>query len=738
MTDMTNLIPSGSEDPGSIWAAGDNNATLFSLSDCLNIPDDLDINMWGFNPWTNVTVAKKDCIQELSVDGINSERYNYREHRTLIHNPEPAISFHSVPAITNLCHVPIHGPVHASTFDVQTSVINTLPFTDHGQRGATIDVRRPGNFTASVLATIGADMANATSAPISGLLCRVAQAILCADTGATAALAPNVPGWDIRVVNWTDLVTYRDIYPSHLPVFIPCDIGKPAAEALVSLLLPGGAAAYGWRFRVAPPDPRAAYMPSYARILYPGGNAQILMVGAELGNDWSFGGAALSIDRLAQLERWLRNKFGNDMMDSAFKTMAACGHIYCAPVADGTNLGEKFEVYVATTNDGANDLRGSAFMWNAGPAPTGIVAARHAEVNVDRHVAGFDAAVRDSARAMYPGMAFVLGAHPWGANNLPIDSMATPKYHPNLDTISISWSVRAQHCSLKIPLKLMLRHIMAPNNGHPDYIARFAAVWLQKLAGNLADFYGAADFDDSTLPPPAGFRNCFGYDDSCVFVLPKFSVRDITPVLAGVHRVNVQFGHQSSLNAQNRRERLRHYIAKMHVAHILTVVGENVWPDILDIGLVEHWQLVVKMPKGLQPMTYLEDASRYKLDAPNWQILESVSRLKGTNPTTAYHGYNSSGTWDLSQEGHVHINNMATSCAALDSCLRVTWMWGDKVDAGSLMPVRDTSGLIAPLGFAPIVKSSDGPMVDGVSLIWDDINDLGRGRTCTDVTVISR
>jgi hypothetical protein len=350
--------------------AAQGDPTMVSLEDMLKMLQTVGTSAVSMKTEANTAVSKDDFIGELSGDGINDERFDYREERHVTHVPAlPATT--PVAPIANVCHVPVSKAEPSSTFKANVNVVKNITLSDSAkrdtvglERGANRDIRTEGNFAASVLATVGADDADATAAPIPGLLTRVAQAILCAETGAKAAVAPNSDSWDIRVVPLSASATFRNLYPSHAPVFLPRDLGKPASEALASLLLPGGAAAYGWRFRpgpvpdgaaAGPPDPRDGMMPSYARKLYPGGNDKILEA-PEPG--WIFAGAALTLDALAQLERWLRNKFGHDMMDAAFKTAAVMGHVYVEPGATADDLGNCFDVVQATTTHATVDLNG--------------------------------------------------------------------------------------------------------------------------------------------------------------------------------------------------------------------------------------------------------------------------------------------------------------------------------------------------------------------------------------------
>lgn len=241
-----------------------------------------------------------------------------------------------------------------------------------------------------------------------------------------------------------------------------------------------------------------------------------------------------------------------------------------------------------------------------------------------------------------------------------------------------------------------------------------------------------------TMTELHGFRNSFGYHDHATFCVLEFNLRALIPLLSGVHIVNVNFGVRSSLDVENRRGRLRHYVHKMHIAHVFSRVGKNIWPAMLDLGSYTYAQLAMLMPRGLQPLTYLMDSGRSKLSAPNWQILEPVHRLKGTRSKTAYYGYTSEG--GLARTGiWIEANCDLTSIVALDAALRRLWVTGRRVQVINPMEqpfsvVRDLNNLYAPLSFAPVVQESS----ISVQLMVGGSHTLGQGHADRVYAVVAR
>ena len=47
-----------------------------------------------------------------------------------------------------------------------------------------------------------------------------------------------------------------------------------------------------------------------------------------------FGGQALTLTATRAAAAWLRGTLGNKMVDNAYKTIAAAGHVYVEPIVD--------------------------------------------------------------------------------------------------------------------------------------------------------------------------------------------------------------------------------------------------------------------------------------------------------------------------------------------------------------------------------------------------------------------
>jgi len=563
------------------------------------------------------------------------------------------------------------------------------------------------NFAASVLATIGVHEADAVSAPIHGLLTRVAIAVCCAETGATPAPAPNIDGWDVRIAP-LEFVAYNTVLPGYAPLFLPRDMSQPAAQALVSICLPGGAAAYGWRFRGPDdaPDPRAHLMPAYARKLYPSGNRRILVITDGPLVNWVFGGPALTTVALQSLESWCRDKYGHALMDAAF------GHVYVEPNPVDADLGERLSVVQCTRSYAGFDLGSNATLWQPGEPHPGIGVVSWPKISLDEKPIQFNGAVVDALGALQAAGAA-------DGDPLPGRVHAEPVINEKFQLVILAWGVRRARFSCTCTLGIVLAWIVDVDNRQEKRLREFADAWLHRLAGGLHGIYGAADRDDSDLLL-ISFRNSFGYSDAAVFALPDFNLRDVAPVLAGVHLVNVKYGVQSWFTPENRCNLLRHYVFKMHIAHVISMAGDNIWPDLVTLGGYQHFDLVVKLSSKLQPLTYLESGNRRLLASPNWQILESVGCLKDTDGHTAYYGYDIPGTWEVSDGCAVRLNSSTTSIPATDAAIRYAWMHRERIDVISLqredfVVVCDLDGYYAPLSFAPVAKSESRSIV-GVEL----------------------
>ncbi|PKY01085.1 hypothetical protein P168DRAFT_292969 [Aspergillus campestris IBT 28561] len=678
----------------------------------------------GVKVEADVSVSSDGHIDELRGDGINNERYGYPDERHVSHEPEPD-DFVSPVQPANVCHVPISIPEKAASFNACTPVIKNPHFSGHAN-------------ALSVLASMGRDEEAATSAPVLGLLTRAAQLLLCRETGASASLYPNVSEWDVRVADLTNSSAAMTCYPGYVPVHLPYDMSCVAAQALISICVPGGAAAYDWRFRPGGPDNdrRAAMMPAYARKLYPGGNAQVLMITEHASRSWVFGGAAFTRAGLRDLERWLRAKFGHGLVDQAFKTAAALGHVYVEPRITEGSLGDMFDIEQATCTYDGHDLSSNDFAWEDDGGNPRDPILRGPVVDQERRPLGFDDAVIIALRALHDNPKANGHASSTSQACQPVDYENA--CHPH--TCSRVDNKRKVACDA--PLVDVLRWLRDPTNVQDPNIVDFAQGWLQMLDGGLSNQYlGYPEEDDwSAMTKLCGFRNSFGHHDHAAFCLPGFNLRALTPLLSGFHIINVNFGIQSSLDAENRRDRLRHYVHKMHIAHVFSCVGKNIWPDMLDLGGYTHAQLAILLPRGLQALTYLIDGGRSKLSAPNWQILEPVHRLKGTRSKTAYYGYTYVGEWAM-HDSCVDVNNSLTSIAALDAALRKLWVTGGRVNVVNHMEqpftaVRDLNNLYAPLSFAPVVQ--EGSSIISVQLHGADSHTLGQGHADRMYAVVAR
>ncbi|KAJ4122966.1 hypothetical protein NW768_009957 [Fusarium equiseti] len=238
----------------------------------------------------NVVVMTEQHIHELSEDGLNGKTCT------------------SAVESSNITHVPISQAQPSRSLRAGIRVLRGPGCAEYDLRSLRI-------------ITVNNENVDKYRASVQGLLARIATAVLASETGAYAALCPNVPGWDVRVTDLSNAMDAAHRHPAHTPVLLPPGIPKAAGEALVSIMLPGGPSAYGWRYndpdvqtKNGPkPNNRNATMPAYVRKLYPGGSERILVIQDHKDTDWTFGGAALNPVSLRALEVYMRRKFGNPL-----------------------------------------------------------------------------------------------------------------------------------------------------------------------------------------------------------------------------------------------------------------------------------------------------------------------------------------------------------------------------------------------------------------------------------------
>nr|BDQ13831.1 coat protein [Diaporthe alternavirus 1] len=683
-------------------------------------------------------VAKEDRIDELSLDGVNDERYGNGGTRVVRDSTAQQVQ----PAdAANVTHVPVSAPRQVQPFNTEVKVLQNTAFSDKSQRdlanlvrGGGQDYRAEGDFSSMVLSILGHDNANAVEAPLMGLLTRIAQLEVLQRSGATAALAPNVAGWDVRTASLDAAASARKRYPGYAAFFIPHSMTAGAASALISILLPGGAGAYGWRFRPrdGADDPRHDYMPSASRWLYPGGNTRVLAVFERPPANLVYGGFSFTKANVDSLVGWARGIFGNMYYDQAVKSVVAASYVYVEPEVVAENLGENFAPVGATTVHQTNDLNGAAFGWDRGGPPPGIGLLSYPDVDTNKRPPGFDRALWDAARATQQ-------APPGGGDPLPA-AFGTLRVYEDRSEVVCTWRGPAGvQMTGWAPLADCLVWLGDAANGVDGVFRTFADSWhAQVVSGYLGGRYDDAHRDDSDVEL-AGFRNSFGYSDTATMGLPRFSVAAIAPLVAGIHEIVAVPPADTTFTDDNWRAKTRHYVSKLHVAHVFTCAERHVWPDGLDTWPFDHRAVVASMPKKLQPLAYLVNAHRGQLAASNWQILEAVHRFKGTGKSTAYYSYDVRGEWRPDKYGVVHVNEATTAIAALDAAVRLTWNLNGTLDADGVArdafsPVRDLNGLYAPLAFAPIARRNR--RLGGVRLAAGvGMDALGKGANTTYDTV---
>ncbi|KAJ4122965.1 hypothetical protein NW768_009956 [Fusarium equiseti] len=276
-------------------------------------------------------------------------------------------------------------------------------------------------------------------------------------------------------------------------------------------------------------------------------------------------------------------------------------------------------------------------------------------------------------------------------------------YYLDHDEVWTYWTAQQQRHSAKVGLRDLLKFLMATANGFDNDVVNFASAWASALStDSLYDLYTDNARADSEMVL-TGIRNVYGFNDTATFALPGFNLHTLAPILAGAHDPIIS-GGESVFDDFNRRAIARKYIAKLHVAHAFVAAEKNIWPETMDPCGIQHSTLVAGLPKGLQPLAYLPNAGGHLLDAPNWQVLESVSQFKGTRPSTAYCNYAVEGSWEV-DDGEVNVNSPSTSFPALDAAVRNTWDHGGRIDmlmnVREFKPVINQNNIAAPLGLAP-------------------------------------
>ena len=367
---------------------------------------------------------------------------------------------------------------------------------------------------------------------------------------------------------------------------------KGALEALASLALPGGAGAYGWRWPQGgegEPHPKRGLMPSYARWLYPGGCSKVLVLEDSTRGPYVFGGAALTERSLLELERWPRRRFENGLFDQAIKTFAAAGHVYLDPSDGGWDPGDNLRgIRVTVTRDGQDY---AAMDWGTQESvPEGV--SRFAEVDRSQAPHGTNIALWNAARTL----PVARDGRAWPDGNVA---------HTRVDwdtgeRVDFSWRAAGRQRSGWAPLHDCLLIVSEAGELHPT-LREFAAAYAATAAGaSLAGYYTDNDRHTSDVRLE-GWRNAFGFSDDATLALPHFDLSRVAPAIAGVHNPrNRDRVLSDAEGADNLRNLVRSYVAKLHVAHAFSAVEQGVWPDHLDLTLWDHAQHVAGLSDGLQ------------------------------------------------------------------------------------------------------------------------------------------
>ncbi|PHH66786.1 hypothetical protein CDD81_5918 [Ophiocordyceps australis] len=658
-----------------------------------------------------VATVKEYRARELSVDGLNDDRFGQRTTRVVKTNPSgPGVQ--TARDVVNVDHVPICQPKEAAPFEAVAPIVKDPSFSSTSRRdlnalehGAAQD--REDVYSSSVLAAIPNSVVDATDVPIQGLLARIIQAHHCAETGMTASAAPNVPGWDIRVASIADAQRMLQRYGDYTPLVIPHYMPDDAACALASLTLPGGAGAYGWRSHDPGPVDggvdRSTLMPSAARLLYPGGRATTLALFEKPTGQYLFGGRALTKVALRKLVKWARMRFGNEYVDQAHKTMAAAGLVYIEPEPDPVDLGEGFEAKrVTTCRDGVDLARLDDVQQFPQPGDPAYRAVEGADPKPPPGMK--DAIMTAIIFARQAGMGNGDGD---GGTVLPGGRVLTRSELGLHDGVSRAWWREGNtHKKAEVDIDEILSQMIEPANGFDNEIVRFAQTTATRERSYTLYELIPSDQRAESDAELVRFRNSFGFDDAATLALPVFDLMRVVPLIAGLHTLAKIATAPTSVDDACVRTRLRGYVAKMHICHQFVFAERNIWPEDLNDMPFNHATHVAKLPKGLQPLAYVVDPQRQWLSAANWQLLDTAYRLKGASRKTAYIGFDVPGTWVVSNNGEVLINDSKTSVPALDAAVRSTWQNGGTINLDAnrpvFAPIIDNHGNYAALGFAPV------------------------------------
>lgn len=618
-------------------------------------------------PESPTAAAGEAGLPELELDGFDNDRYGSPGIRTVSHSPVVE-GFIAKVSPNNLNLVPISPTRLAEGYCLETPMIRDTS---------------PSNFALEIYEVIVDD------APLDGFTTRVVQARLAAETGATASRAPLSQDWDIRVVDKEHYPQGIHIFPTYVPICIPSDLSPLASSAMLSLFVPGGAGAYTWRFR-GDNDVRADYMPSCVRFGHPGGEPGILAIYDKAPDQIVFGGSALTVANLKELEHYYRRKWGDYYWDQAYKTVAALSAVYLAPVPNDRPLGVGFSCVEQTTIHAGVDLQDHVAT-APGPSPWGFSEISNPFSLFETVPRCFDThAVR--ALSIFKKI------------EVPMNTQVTWDLAKNKVTITVAARYGTQdHC---MRLDRVLLWIARPANGTPRAIASLA-LKLRAVGRRctLAQRYRLAGSEDDEGKPYHGFRNVYGFNDASQLTLPIFDVRCAVFLLAGVHLPHKTPG-KSYINFDRLWDWIRVYALRLHICHAIKLVEHKLWPDDLHLRSLEHGNLVKSLPSGLACLTHISKPSRRHLSAINWQLLEPIHYLKARESGVEYYGYDVAGYWDIDDRNIVRVGSKETDYAALDAAVRHAWMTNCSVETvgrttEDLQPVLDTNGLIAPFALSP-------------------------------------
>lgn len=556
--------------------------------------------------------------------------------------------------------------------------------------------------TPEILNVLGLKEPLPGSVPLMGLATRIVQAIICSVMGAEPYDCPDTAGWDVRTTSLDYFPTASKVFPDYTPIYIPSDLSNKAAAALVSLMVPGGAAAYGWRFNDST-GCLSDYMPSYVRFSHPGGTLKVLAVYARPPAVCVYGGKTLLPAALLHLEGYYRARWGNGYWEQAYKTIAAMGAVYANPVPASLSLGRDCPVFKQSTKQGTQDISRHTTQW----VPVRTVSQMHKD-----H--GCWCVPWRNDHTIPPDLEKLAMKALESMWNVRFSSDVSLRWDWVQRSVQADWTVDGHQWSLsQLICKCLDQVATMPVQMDQSVRLKAKLISAQYRMHSLYDRY-----PDSMRSPVIdsgvreGFRNIFGFSDERAYlVLPNFDLQHTVALITGVLKPVLTLPTESLINRPRLRDWLGCYCLRLHIAHNICLTDRHMWPDDLYIAPLDHHDLVKHLPEGLQSLVWVSNVRRGMIPARNWQLLEPIHFLRDCDKVTAYYGYDVCGTVELASSQTpktIRVTSSRTNYAALDSALRHHWLKGGTISLNMgvqhvFAAIVDKNNVPAPFAISPYV-----------------------------------